>query len=372
MDPEDSDESGEDRPYSETELTLPPPTAALEASCWWFNPFNPHNVEITEPEVQTLLRTYGLPGTVRNLHVYRRAFVHRSYTKRPAYINEQMNVRVAPCPDGCLPLKTKSNERMEFVGDGLLDCVTKLYLYKRFPKKDEHFMTDKKIDLVNNERLGQISCEMGLPKWLLISRFSEEKKLRTNHKKLGCLFEAFLAAVFFDNEPPAPPVSTHKPPPASIVRKTPRHQDHGSSAAAIADWPTMDGPGFLAVKTFLVNVFERHIDWSTLVSHNGNYKGLLQNRVQKLFRQAPVYAPLSPHHPHNGFHMGVFVHLGGGNPAAPVPLQSLQHWDHLTTVGAAASSVLLGEGCHPNKRKAEQNACEEALALLDRLSPHSV
>ncbi|MBT6489978.1 MAG: ribonuclease III, partial [Deltaproteobacteria bacterium] len=38
-------------------------------------------------------------------------------------------------------LKTKSNERLEFIGDGVLECITKYYLYKRFPKADEGFMT---------------------------------------------------------------------------------------------------------------------------------------------------------------------------------------------------------------------------------------
>ena len=43
-----------------------------------------------------------------------------------------------------MPLKTKSNERLEFLGDGVLECITKYYLYRRFPKENEGFMTEKK------------------------------------------------------------------------------------------------------------------------------------------------------------------------------------------------------------------------------------
>ena len=44
--------------------------------------------------------------------------------------------------------KGASYERLEFLGDGVLECITKYYLYRRFPKEDEGFMTEKKIALV--------------------------------------------------------------------------------------------------------------------------------------------------------------------------------------------------------------------------------
>ena len=83
-----------------------------------------------------------------NTKIYQRAFVHRSYTKRPTLENALSKITLAEQPDDCLPLKTKSNERLEFLGDGILEAITKYYLYKRFPKADEGFMTEKKIALV--------------------------------------------------------------------------------------------------------------------------------------------------------------------------------------------------------------------------------
>ena len=97
-----------------------------------------------------------------------------------------------------MTLKTKSNERLEFLGDGILEAITKYYLYRRFPKENEGFMTEKKIALVKNESIGKMAYEMGLNKWYIMSANAEEKKTRTNLKKLGCLFEAFLGALFLD------------------------------------------------------------------------------------------------------------------------------------------------------------------------------
>ena len=47
-------------------------------------------------------------------------------------------------PYNCIPLRTKSNERLEFLGDGILECITKYYLYRRFPKENEGIYDRKK------------------------------------------------------------------------------------------------------------------------------------------------------------------------------------------------------------------------------------
>ncbi len=109
-----------------------------------FNPYNSINKEIQISHVQEILNKYGIFAKPFNLELYKRAFIHRSYTKRPKLENEEANVIIMDKPDDCLPLKTKSNERLEFIGDGVLECITKYYLYKRFPKADEGFMTEKK------------------------------------------------------------------------------------------------------------------------------------------------------------------------------------------------------------------------------------
>ena len=70
-----------------------------------FNPFNPNNKEIRLSEVQSILKRYGLSGKVTNLNLYKRAFVHKSYTKRPALENEKDKITIMDQPNDCLPLK---------------------------------------------------------------------------------------------------------------------------------------------------------------------------------------------------------------------------------------------------------------------------
>ena len=83
-----------------------------------FDPFNPQNREITLKEVQTILETYGVVGKVHNFNLYKRSFIHRSYVKRPFQENESNGIIIVDKPYDCIPLRTKSNERLEFLGDG--------------------------------------------------------------------------------------------------------------------------------------------------------------------------------------------------------------------------------------------------------------
>ena len=106
-----------------------------------FNPYNPNNKEISENEVCDILKKYGVPDKVHNINLYKRAFIHRSYCKRPKLENDANGIIIAQKPDNCISLKTKSNERLEFLGDGVLENITKYYLYRRFPKENEGFMT---------------------------------------------------------------------------------------------------------------------------------------------------------------------------------------------------------------------------------------
>ena len=116
-----------------------------------FDPYNPINNEVSHIFLCNILKKYGVPDKIHNINLYKRAFIHKSYCKRPHLENVQNNITIVDKPNDCLPLKTKSNERLEFLGDGVLECVTKYYLYRRFPKENEGFMTQKKIALVKNE-----------------------------------------------------------------------------------------------------------------------------------------------------------------------------------------------------------------------------
>ena len=251
-----------------------------------FNPYNPKNILIKETDVKQILRNYGIPDKVFNFELYRRAFVHRSYTKRPDTENLQNNIKLVDCPPDCIPLSTKSNERLEFLGDGVLECITKYYLYRRFPKENEGFMTEKKIAIVKNETIGRFAYEMGLNKWYLLSSHTEEKNTRTNLKKLGCLFEAFFGALFLD-----------------INKITIHDTDKWFDNVFVT------GPGFQMAQKFLENVFEKHIDWTELIENDDNYKNILQVKIQKEFKTTPHYIEIN-HDVDTGYHMGVYLCIG--------------------------------------------------------------
>jgi dsRNA-specific ribonuclease len=308
-----------------------------------FNPYNPLNVKITLSEVQSILSKYGLPPTVRKLELYQRAFVHRSYTKRPQYENAEQNITIVERPPDCLPLSSKSNERLEFLGDGVLECVTKLYLYKRFPKENEGFMTEKKIAIVKNEAIGKIALEMGLHKWLIISKHAEEKKIRTNLKKLGCLFESFIGALFLNFE-------THNP----------QSEDTSDD----------ESPGFKMAKKFINRIFETHIDWVALIQNDDNYKNILQVKIQKEFKVTPHYLEIE-HDPELGYKMGVYLCLGQPifhlTHAHSVDISFFKNFKSVHDYVEQNTKILIymGEGQHKIKRKAEQIACNEAIKSID-------
>lgn len=311
-----------------------------------FNPYNPLNAKITLCEVQSILSKYNIPSTIHNMALYERAFVHKSYTKRPQYENTLQNITIVERPTDCMPLSSKSNERLEFLGDGVLECVTKYYLYRRFPKENEGFMTEKKIAIVKNEAIGKIALEMGLHKWLILSRHAEEKKIRTNLKKLGCLFEAFIGALFLDFNKVL--VEDNQ----QWFQKT-----------------FVTGPGFQMAQKFIENVFERHIDWIALIQNDDNYKNILQVKVQKEFKVTPHYLEIE-HDAELGYKMGVYLCLGQQihtlthNDSVDISFfktfKSIQ--EYLTNNSKAF--IFMGEGQHKIKRKAEQIACNEAINFI--------
>ena len=311
-----------------------------------FNPFNSENREITLNEVQSILNKYGVTAKVNNLSLYKRAFIHRSYTKRPVIENAESGITIVPCPHDCMPLKTKSNERLEFIGDGVLELITKYYLYRRFPKADEGFMTEKKIALVKNEHIGRLAYEMRINKWLIMSRHAEEKKTRTNLKKLGCLFEAFIGALFLD------------------FNKIDVKDEHGWFQNI---FPT--GPGFQMAQIFVEKIFETHVDFVKLVKTDDNFKNILQVKIQKEFKTTPDYLEIA-HNGDTGYHMGVYLCIGQPihqvTPGDAEPFSKYGSFAKIQSALLEEDSVFiyLGSGTHKIKKKAEQEACEQALQIL--------
>ena len=329
-----------------------------------FNPYNNRNIEITEQQVSDILQKYGVPSKVHNFNLYRRAFIHKSYCKRPKLENLANEVIISDRPDDCMTLKSKSNERLEFLGDGVLEAITKYYLYRRFPKENEGFMTEKKIALVKNESIGKMAYEMGLNKWYIMSSNAEEKKTRTNLKKLGCLFEAFLGALFLD------------------FNKINIDDKDGWFKNTF-----VTGPGFQIAQIFVENVFDNHVNWIDLLQKDENYKNRLQVVLQKAFKVTPIYCEINEWDEEEGYHMGVFLCVGqhshGLTRNDALTFENLKYETHNNTLVPFYSInplenisyylenineklwLFLGESKHKIKKKAEQSACKIGYELLN-------
>ena len=321
-----------------------------------FNPYNERNKEITESEVCDILKKYGVPDKVYNINLYKRAFVHKSYCKRPKIENEENGIIIAEQPENCMRLRTKSNERLEFLGDGVLECITKYYLYRRFPKENEGFMTEKKIALVKNESIGRMAYEMGLNKWYIISANAEEKKTRTNLKKLGCLFESFLGALFLD-----------------FNKISIKDDDKWFDNVFVT------GPGFQIAQIFVENIFEQHVNWMELIQNDDNYKNILQVMLQKAFQVTPIYREVSEWDEEEGYHMGVYLGINVKSHEFEPTDENILKIEYFVNNNKPLDNIknlinddedkkmiiFLADDKHKIKKKAEQSACKMAIDKLN-------
>jgi len=220
-------------------------------------PYNPANRWFTERDIHTILHKHGLPHyRVSNPRVFQTAMVHTTYVRRAEYTTpDGQPAQLAPCPSGVMPLQNESYECLEFEGDSVLGCCVATYLRKKYPEKKQGFLTDARKTLVNNECIGQLSKQIGLDAFYVISRHNEESAAingRGNLKKLGDIFEAFLGALWTDC-----------------------------------------GNRFHIVYTFVASVMEAYLDIEDAINETTNYKDLFQKVCQRDMKCTPTYAMLS-------------------------------------------------------------------------------
>lgn len=91
-----------------------------------------------------------------------------------------------------------TNERLEFLGDAILEYIVSKELYVRFPDKEEGYLTALRANLVNTVNLSVISQKLGVGDVLKLSKGEEETGGRTNSSLLADTFEAILGALYID------------------------------------------------------------------------------------------------------------------------------------------------------------------------------
>lgn len=111
-----------------------------------------------------------------NIHLYRLAMCHKA---GPSKYNGDTDL---------------NNERLEYLGDAVLSSVIADYLYKKFPTKDEGFLTEMRAKIVSRSRLNSLARKMGIDNLIF-----EEKNVRTKSKSIfGDTFEALIGAIYLD------------------------------------------------------------------------------------------------------------------------------------------------------------------------------
>lgn len=202
-------------------------------------------------EVQTSRQTIEqLVGrSVDDLSLYRRALTHRSL------------LRVYP--DRALT----SNERLEFLGDALLDLLVGEVLYDRFPDKDEGALTRLRARLVSEQPLATYAERITLGTHLLMSKNAARGEGRNNPSILADAFEALVGAVY---------------------------RDLGHEAA----------------KAFVQEHVIEPFDLAEMATRDENYKSQLLEYLQARGRPQPTYHVVQEEGPSHDKTFTVEVHIG--------------------------------------------------------------
>ena len=93
---------------------------------------------------------------------------------------------------------TAGNERLEFLGDAILDAVVGYRLFRTYPEKDEGYLTKLRAESVCERALGNAAIKMGLNRFLRLGKGEEAKEGRMRLSIVSDAVEALIAAVFLD------------------------------------------------------------------------------------------------------------------------------------------------------------------------------
>jgi len=151
-----------------------------------FDLFKPQKKDFTSKEIQfsfpqekfnQLEKVIGT--TIGNKKIYLEALIHRSYLEE----NEQFSL---------------SNERLEFLGDSVLNLIIGEYLFNKFPQEEEGFLTKVRAKMVNRNALSLVADNLNMGELLIISS-SVPKSITHNSKSmLSDALEALIGAIYLD------------------------------------------------------------------------------------------------------------------------------------------------------------------------------
>jgi len=115
----------------------------------------------------------------KNKGLLKQAFCHRSY------LNENPKI------------KLENNERLEFLGDAILELIVTEYLYKNY-KEQEGKLTNWRASLVNSNTLSKLAQELDFNDYILLSKGETKDTGKARQSILANAYEAFLGALYLD------------------------------------------------------------------------------------------------------------------------------------------------------------------------------
>jgi ribonuclease-3 len=93
----------------------------------------------------------------------------------------------------------KNNERLEFLGDAVLDLIVGEYLYTKFPAKSEGELSKLRASLVNEKSFKNLALELNLGSHMFISLAEENNRGRDKDSLLSNMFEAIVGAIYLES-----------------------------------------------------------------------------------------------------------------------------------------------------------------------------
>lgn len=204
-----------------------------------------------------------------NIGLLTRALTHRSY------LNEHKGV-------------LEDNERLEFLGDAVLDFLVGAWLYNRFPEMAEGQLTRYRAALVGNHQLAEFAKNIGLGLAVRLGKGEAESGGRKRSSLLGSTFEALIGALYLDQGFPS--VNQFISPfLEEAIQKIINSRNDQDPKSKLQEWSQAQGYGTPSYRTVSSNgpdhekIFEVEVSINGYV--HGKGKGSSKNVAEKLSAQ---------------------------------------------------------------------------------------
>ncbi len=224
--------------------------------------WNDTNILLTKQDVKKILKKGGIKREIENLEIFQEAFIHESYCSKTDFVKyEKYYGKYEPIDltkeenKKILPLQEKTGERLEWLGDGILQSVMANYLYKRYEDQQEGFLTKLRSKLVKTDTLSKLAKYLGLDKYLIMSKQKEIiQNGRIDDRILEDSFEALIGAM------------------------------------SIEFGKDDEIDGIRVCRDFIIKVYEDTVDFAALIMVEDNYKDQLMRYYHQKFEGTfPVY-----------------------------------------------------------------------------------